>query len=44
MKHELKYLKLFEAFESIKLAKTLKFINKVLIQVFLKLNHNIIAD
>jgi hypothetical protein len=28
MKHELKYLKLFEAFESIKLAKTLKFINK----------------
>ena len=28
MKHELKYLKLFEAFESIKLSKTLKFINK----------------
>jgi hypothetical protein len=41
MKQELKYLRLFEAFESIKLSKTLKFVNKESNDGFLSILKNI---
>jgi hypothetical protein len=41
MKQDLKYLRLFEAFESIKLSKTLKFVNKESKDVFLSILKNI---
>jgi len=41
MKQDLKYLRLFEAFESIKLSKTLKFVNKKSKDVFLSILKNI---